>query len=288
MSEHQDLLELAALLPLGTLSPEDEARIDAHLRGGCGECEAAVRASAAVVDALALTVEALEPTPELRARLLTRAAEAGASRAVPPPAPLRALIAPRRARLAVAVALAASLALAVGLGLEVRELRGALGAARESVAGLEAALADASGERARLAAELAAAAAERSGLEGRLADAERTLSGLTSRETRTVALAGTDQAPAAAARAFLDPETRRLVLVVYELPPPPPGRSYQLWVIVGGEPTSAGVFDVDPAGRTRYETAEVPAIEGAVTIAVTVEPAGGLPKPSGPLVLAGS
>ena len=79
------------------------------------------------------------------------------------------------------------------------------------------------------------------------------------------------------------------MLVVYELPPPPPGRSYQLWVIVGGEPVSAGVFEVD-AGRAQPATRRrtLPPIEGPVTIAVTVEPAGGLPKPSGPMVLAGS
>ena len=104
----------------------------------------------------------------------------------------------------------------------------------------------------------------------------------------TVALASTGTLPDASARAFLDPEGRRLLLVVYDLPPPPPGQSYQLWVILGGEPVSAGVFDVGPGGRARHEAASLPPIEGPVTIAVTVEPAGGLPKPSGPMVLAGS
>jgi anti-sigma-K factor RskA len=285
MMEHQELLELAALLPLGTLSPEDERLLEAHLREGCAECEAAIRASAEVVDALALTVAPLDPSPELRTRLLAQAAEESGARRTAPAGRLRA---PRRARIAAGLALAASVLLAAGLGLEVRQLRGALGAARESVARLEAALADATGERDQLAARVAEASAERAALEGRLASAERTLADITAREARTVALAGTEHAPAAAARAFLDPETRRLLLVVYELPPPPPGRSYQLWVIVGGEPVSAGVFEVDAAGRTRYEAASTPSLEGAVTIAVTVEPAGGLPKPSGPMVLAGS
>jgi anti-sigma-K factor RskA len=285
--EHQELLDLAALLPLGTLSHEDERLLEAHLRGGCAECEAAIRASAEVVDALALTVAPLDPSPELRTRLLARAAaDEGAPGRSAPAGRLRA---PHRgARLAAGLALAASVLLAAGLGLEVRQLRGALGAARESVARLEGALADATGERDRLAARVSEASAERAGLEGRLASAERTLADLTAREARSVALAGTEHAPAAAARAFLDPETRRLLLVVYDLPPPPPGRSYQLWVIVGGEPVSAGVFDVDVTGRTRYEAAATPPLEGAVTIAVTVEPAGGLPKPSGPMVLAGS
>jgi anti-sigma-K factor RskA len=285
MMEHQELLELAALLPLGTLSAEDERRLEAHLQDGCAECEAAIRASAEVVDALALTVAPLEPSPELRTRLLARAAEEGAARRSSPPGRLRA---PRRARIAAGLALAASVLLAALLGLQVQQLRGALDGARQTVAQLEAALADATGERDRLAARVAEASAERAGLEDRLASAVRTLADLTARETRSVALAGTEHAPAAAARAFLDPETRRLLLVVYELPPPPPGRSYQLWVIVGGEPVSAGVFDVDATGRTRYQAAETPALEGAVTIAVTIEPAGGLPKPSGPMVLAGS
>src|SRR4029434_9283724 len=102
-----------------------------------------------------------------------------------------------------------------------------------------------------------------------LAAAETTLADLTARATRTVALAGTGPAPEASARAYLDPESQRLVLVVYQLPPPPPGRAYQLWVIAGGEPVSAGVFEVDPAGDTRYATTAQPALSGPVTIAVT-------------------
>ena len=78
------------------------------------------------------------------------------------------------------------------------------------------------------------------------------------------------------------------MLVVYELPPPPPGQSYQLWVIAGGAPVSAGVFDLDPDGRARYATRSEPPLDGPVTIAVTLEPEGGRPQPTGPMVLAGT
>jgi anti-sigma-K factor RskA len=267
MTDHQELIELASLLPLGTLSPEEEQRVEEHLRGGCAECEQALRASAEVVDELAATVPPLEPSPGLRARLLAEAAAGGTVR--PLPAGRR-----RFARIAYPLALAASVLAAIGLGLEARDLRRALESARTTIASLEERLGGESEERQRLARQLAAA--------------ETTLADLTARATRTVALAGTGPAPEASARAYLDPESQRLVLVVYQLPPPPPGRSYQLWVISGGEPVSAGVFDVKPGGDTRYATTAAPPLEGPVTIAVTLEPEGGVPKPSGPMVLAGS
>jgi anti-sigma-K factor RskA len=162
---------------------------------------------------------------------------------------------------------------AIGLGLEARDLRGMLGDARVRVLELEG--------------RLAGVAAERSELARQLASAERMVAELTAPATRTVALAGTPELPQASARAFLDPQNRRLVLVVYDLPPPPAGRDYQLWVIVGGEPVSAGVVDVARGAGSRHEAASLPAIDGPVTVAVTIEPVGGLPKPSGPIVMAG-
>jgi len=283
MTDHRELRELAVQLPLGTLAADDERRVEAHLRGGCAECETAVRGAAEVVDALVAAERPLEPSPALRARILAQAA------AEPPAPPVRTRTAPGRlARAAWPLALAASVLVAVALGLEVRALREREAGVRHEIASLERRLAEAAEERDRLAAERDRLAGDRDRLAGELAAREDVLADLTARETRTVALAGTGPAPEASARAYLDPESRRLVLVVYELPPPPPGRAYQLWVIAGGEPLSAGVFELDSSGRARYETTAPPPLGGPVTIAVTLEPAGGVPKPTGPMVLAGT
>lgn len=57
---------------------------------------------------------------------------------------------------------------------------------------------------------------------------------------------------------------------------------YQLWLFHDGNPVPAGVFDVRE-GRT---TVQVEAsVRDAELIAVTAEPAGGLPQPSGPVLL---
>ena len=95
-------------------------------------------------------------------------------------------------------------------------------------------------------------------------------------------------APRARASAFLDSQNGRLFLYVENLDPLPPGQTYQIWLIVDGTPVSAGIFDVQPDGSARLNGEPLPGFEGTVTVAVTVEPEGGVPQPTGPMVLLGS
>ena len=102
-----------------------------------------------MLDALVEGQAALEPSPAARARLLALVAAGGRR-------PPRRAGARRLARIAWPLALAASALAAVGLGLEARDLRRALGEARQSVAALEERLSGAAVERDRVARELAA------------------------------------------------------------------------------------------------------------------------------------
>jgi hypothetical protein len=70
---------------------------------------------------------------------------------------------------------------------------------------------------------------------------------------------------------------------------PPPGRIYQVWIIGGSGPVSAGLLGEQGSGRGML-IAPPPdrATPGPVTVAVTDEPPGGLPAPSGSIRLAGS
>ena len=54
------------------------------------------------------------------------------------------------------------------------------------------------------------------------------------------------------------------------------------------QPVDTGVFDPDPSGRALFESKELAANRTAQNFAVTIEPRGGLPQPSGPIVLAGT
>jgi anti-sigma-K factor RskA len=119
-------------------------------------------------------------------------------------------------------------------------------------------------------------------------EAQAALDAITAPDMRPVSLSGKGDASAAKATAFLDANKGRLLLYVHGLPRPAAGRTYQLWVIVEGKPVSLGIFDVEQDGQARMTAQQLPELRGPVTIAVTEEPAGGVPQPTGTMVLAGS
>jgi anti-sigma-K factor RskA len=98
-------------------------------------------------------------------------------------------------------------------------------------------------------------------------------------------LAGTEQATGATAKIAYD-KTGHAMLMASGLPPAPQGKEYQLWFIVGSKPPMPGKsFAPDEAGQgTLVDQVPQEAMESAV-FAITLEPAGGLPKPSGAIYL---
>jgi hypothetical protein len=72
MGRHDRFLELAALSALDLLGEEDAAELARHLEKGCAACEAEATAYRDLPAALALSVGANEPRPEVRVRLMTR------------------------------------------------------------------------------------------------------------------------------------------------------------------------------------------------------------------------
>jgi len=94
----------------------------------------------------------------------------------------------------------------------------------------------------------------------------------------TAALAATGQAPSA--RVYWNPPRHRVVVAVFNLPPAPAGRTYQLWAIPHGKkPVSLGVFNTSTDGRLTAAL-EVPLGLTFEVTAVTEEPAGGSPQPT--------
>jgi anti-sigma-K factor RskA len=72
------------------------------------------------------------------------------------------------------------------------------------------------------------------------------------------------------------------VVLMANMPAPPAGKTYQLWLIHNGTPTSAGVM----AAGARAGTAVLPPLDGADSLGVTVEPApGGSATPTLPVVV---
>lgn len=174
-------------------------------------------------------------------------------------------------RWAVLALVAVSLVAAAGLGLVAARQRTLATALQENL--------DAANTQARIA-ELETAAAER------IADALRGGAGiLTADDVQTLDLAG--QPAASDARGRLFRSAGGAFLAATGLPPAPPGRVYQLWLIPAATPMSAGVLSVGADGRAMATVTLPQGVTGPVPAALTLEPAGGVESPGGDVYLLG-
>lgn len=72
------------------------------------------------------------------------------------------------------------------------------------------------------------------------------------------------------------------------LPQTTPDKTYQLWAIIDSKPKSYGIFNVDEEGNGIIKLNYQDSYESIQQFAVTLEPAGGMPQPTGEMYLAGN
>jgi len=127
----------------------------------------------------------------------------------------------------------------------------------------------------------------RKGAEVLVAGGEDLLRILSSPTAKMADLHGTDAAKDAYALVFVEPETRRGFFYANNLPSLPAGKTYQLWVITD-KPVSAGVFSIDRGHKGRLLMRNIPVVRRIKKFAVSLEPEGGLPQPTGSIYLTGA
>jgi len=250
---------------LGALGGEEGRRLDAHLAGGCTLCAKELRELAATASLLAYAAPARAVRPEVKFVLMQRVRNE--ERPLPSPLPFPPSARPERRALASRLALAAAVLLAAGLGALW------LGARREAT---------------RLAYELGTARAEAVVVTERLRAREAETAWMRDPRVQIAMLKGLAGAENAKAKLLWHPGTKRAVLIVEGLPPLPLTKSYELWAFVGATPRPAGVFDAAAGGATVISLSGLEAAaERPTKFAVSVEPKGGGPTPTGSVVLLG-
>jgi anti-sigma-K factor RskA len=77
-------------------------------------------------------------------------------------------------------------------------------------------------------------------------------------------------------RVVVDPQRKQVQVFVFDLEPPPPGRTYQLWLLPadGGAPVPATIFKVEASGRATVAAA-VPGAMNIAGAAISEEATGG-------------
>ena len=257
---HEPFDEWSALASVGALDDSERARFEAHLTAGCERCEGELRQHGEVAATLPRALPDVPVPPSLRAQVMAQAArEPRPSKAALPagaglgsPGGLHAI---RRVRPWAGGLVAAGLAGIVVWG--IYDTRATV-------------------ERQQVSIEK---------LQQELAQQQALTSLISNTDTNVIGLRGTGTAERADGWVVWSPARKRGYLVVHNLPPLSPGKQYQLWVREGQQPRSAGVFDVDAIGHAALVVAG-PA-ERPDLFAVTVEPIGGGPNPTGPVLMKG-
>jgi anti-sigma-K factor RskA len=124
------------------------------------------------------------------------------------------------------------------------------------------------------------------GLQARFDQTQATAGVLSAPDLARIDLQGQPAAPDARARALWS-RSRGLVFTTANLPPAPPGKAYQVWVVTAQMPVSAGLLATDPTGAATQYYMTPPDIAPPVAVAVTLEPAGGVSAPTGERFLVG-
>lgn len=256
---HAPWTEWAALYAIQALDGEEQRLFDAHLAVGCQACTSLLADLTAAVATLAWGIPAVTPPPTLRAKLLERVAPAPSPPVPVPKAP------PRRPPYEV-------------------WWQWMLWAGRVAVAGLVGVLGVALYD---VQLRLGTQQAVTQQLTQELAE-ERLLTTLVAHTDTRVAALGSPypSTPPVAGWIVWSPDRHRGFLVVHYLPPLPVGQTYQLWIINGQRALSSTVFQVDAVGHAALL---VPvAVAHPERFAITVESAGGVAEPRGPVLLSGS
>ena len=254
--------DLAAAYALGALSADESRRFEAFLATS-PETQREVREYREVAALLALAgPDAASSLPGgLRERAFARVAEqkirpVGATAAKPPAA---------RSSSVIWVALAASLLLAVALGAGLLSARGRLAAVET---------------------ELAARNATLSHTAQALAQREATLNSILEPGVELYQLTSSGD-PEPGIQLFWDRQRNQAIVHGFRLKPVPTGKAYQLWFIKDGTPVPSVTFKPEADGHAKVENVAVPEGGALTAAAVTVEPEGGSPQPTSPILLVG-
>jgi anti-sigma-K factor RskA len=256
MAAHEDRQEALAAYALGALDERDRPALEAHLLT-CAGCRAALDELRLVTQGIALAVEPVAPPAGLRDRVLAQATldVRDANNFVVETSDRVVSVRTTTTQLAPfwALTAAAGLVIAILSGAYAWRMNHALEASRS--------------ERAELEARLML---------------------VTATDVTRVALAGQPDAPAASGRAYLSP-SHGLVFTAQSLPALPSGRAYQLWIVTAKAPMSVGMLPVAPDGHVMVMMPMPAGMNAAmVAVAVTIEPEGGVPAPTGAKVLVGA
>ena len=274
MTEHANFSEDLALYALGVLPQNDPARrpLESHLES-CSQCRVELAELRSAVALLALSLDMAPPPADVRRRLLVSIAESRdekrtATTADQKPKYLMSrpwwTFAPVFGTIVLAI-------FAVMLWRDNGDMRWQL-------------------ETVRAELQRAQAMGARDKNDEALSEAKKVLGLLTSTEAQRIEVVATGTKPQPHGKAIYNPRQGTLIFVAGNMAPLPSRNVYELWLLpqAGSAPIAVGVFRPDAQGNATLMLPPMAVGIAAKNFAVTVEPEGGSPAPTTPVMMAGA
>ncbi len=248
---HEEWLERAEIYALGALDGAELRDFEAHRASGCAECEERLRDSREALAQAAASLAPVAPPPRVKTELLIRIGTDTAAH-----------VRERRFHWSwpVGVGALAAAGLVLVLSWQLIDTRRKLEDAQS-----------------RLGA-----------VESEKAQNKDVMDFLSNPQVRVVNLTGVPPTSGGKAQLLWDPVARKGILLTIGLPQTSAEKAYELWGLAGSEAVPAGVFTVNEQGRVVFRLPKLPESKAFDKFAVTLEPTGGVPKATGPVVLVGS
>lgn len=248
---HEEWLERAEIYALGALDGAELRDFESHLASGCAECEERLRESREAIAQAVASLAPVAPPPRVKAEILRRI---GAES--PAPAGERSF----RWSWPAGIGALAAAGLVLVLSWQLIDTRRKLEDAQSRLGAIDS-------EKAQY---------------------KEVMDFLSNPQVRVVNLTGVPATSRGKAQLLWDPVARKGILLTIGLPQTTAEKAYELWGLVGSEAVPAGVFTVNEEGRVVFRLPKLAESKPFDKFAVTLEPAGGVPKATGPVVLVGS
>ena len=263
MSVHQQFAEDLALYALSALEGDDRAILEKHL-AGCSECRLELEELRG--DGALLALSTIGPKPPARAR--QRLLDAVAKEAAP------TLSQETRKDGAPTTATRRSWWGALGWAATAAVIVFAASLWKENTA-LKQSLASASAQAIQSARELD--------------DLRKISAPLIAPEAQRITLVAMKTPPQPQGKAFYLRNRSSLVFMANNMPPLPPQKAYELWLIpIQGSPVPAGTFKPDAHGSATVVNPPLPSGMEAKAFAITVENEAGARTPTMPIMMMGT
>ena len=266
---HQEAIELSGLYVLDALTPDERAQVDGHLRT-CTLDHPEFAEAGGVTPALATLAEPIAAPAELKTKILDAyRAQAGAPQPASRPAVAQPLMRPAPAMRAPATQAPATHPATWRMPTWAGWASAMAAVLILAVVGVwavgESGQADQANRRAQQLAQAVTA--------------------MTAPGSQVAILHGSGTAQGASGFAAV-PQSGGGYVVVTDLPSAPTGKTYQVWYIVDGHASSAGVMDVGQDGD--LIASGMQPMAGTDVVAFTLEPTGGSDQPTSTPIITGN